>query len=421
MRWLRRGILGVFLAWLLVASGGGYRPTNLDLLLAPHLYSLLTWELEHLPEKWFHQVDHAVGRWLRLYPAPSHQDREAWAQEYFSLARRAGEVERSLQGQGPPSDPPDALSGEQVRQALQELAEIRRRRVRLRPLVEETIEGAISDALAQAGLDWRAGVVLPPVDAVLSSSPGILVASPRDRIQREWAVLLEPDLDDRAKELVEAGVLEDRGLSAIVEGTGGVASYPSVVADIYGLHYGMVTVAHEWVHQWLFFHPLGQGFDRTPELTTINETVATLVGEEIGDRAFTALTGEVVDRPEAPANPPVPKENAAGFDFNAAMRETRLRTEDLLAQGKIDEAEAYMEQRRRLLAAEGYYIRKLNQAYFAFHGSYATSGGSVSPIGQQLQELRRDSASVAEFLHLVAGFGSYQEFLDTVEAERPSG
>jgi len=53
------------------------------------------------------------------------------------------------------------------------------------------------------------------------------------------------------------------------------------------------------------------------------------------------------------------------------MRETRIRVDKLLAQGRIEEAEAYMEERRQEFVAHGYYIRKLNQAYFAFHGAYA--------------------------------------------------
>jgi hypothetical protein len=427
MRWFRRGVLLLFLTWLLLACGqGGDRPTTLDLLLAPHRYSLLGWELNHLPDKWLHRLDRALV-WLKPstqgWLAPSRADEMAWAQQYFSLALRADQLETSLgsmdnpgaqlAGEAPVGQAPvgEAFKGH-AQQFRQELTDIRQRRERLRPFVEETIEGAVRAALGQEGLAWQGGVVFPPVDTVLSSTPHILVASPRDRIYREWSVLLEPDMNDGDKDQVEAGVLADRGLSAVVEGTGGVASYPSVVSDAYGLHHGVVTVAHEWVHQWLFFRPLGQGFDRSPELTTLNETVATLVGEEIGDRAFAALTGQAVDRPAPDASPPAPE----AFDFDAAMRETRLGAEELLAQGKIEEAEAYMEQRRQFLAEQGYYIRRINQAYFAFHGSYATTPGSVSPIGQQLRDLRERSASVAEFLNTVAQFGSYQEFLEYVEA-----
>jgi hypothetical protein len=99
------------------------------------------------------------------------------------------------------------------------------------------------------------------------------------------------------------------------------------------------------------------------------------------------------------------------------MRKTRLRVDELLGDGKVEEAEAYMEDRRRLFVDNGIYIRKLNQAYFAFHGSYATSPASVSPVHGQLQELRRRSGSLSEFLHTVAQFNSYEEFRAHLEPE----
>ena len=102
--------------------------------------------------------------------------------------------------------------------------------------------------------------------------------------------------------------------------------------------------------------------------------------------------------------------NPAVFDFDAEMRETRARVDELLAQGMIEEAEAYMEERRQLFVANGHLIRKINQAYFAFHGTYATSPSSVSPIGDQMRRLRAQSKSLEEFLRTVASFGSYQEF-----------
>ena len=146
-------------------------------------------------------------------------------------------------------------------------------------------------------------------------------------------------------------------------------------------------------------------------MTTLNETAATLGGEEIGDLAYTAMTGEVINR-DSSSSPEVDPEV---FDFNEAMRETRMGAEELLAQGKIEEAEAYMEERRQFLAANGRLIRKINQAFFAFHGSYAASPASVSPIDGQLKELRRRTDSLEDFLKLVAGFSSIQEFLDYLD------
>ncbi len=49
--------------------------------------------------------------------------------------------------------------------------------------------------------------------------------------------------------------------------------------------------------------------------------------------------------------------------------------DELLAAGKIEEAEAYMEARRQVFWDNGYAIRKLNQAYFAFYGAYADVPG----------------------------------------------
>ena len=88
------------------------------------------------------------------------------------------------------------------------------------------------------------------------------------------------------------------------------------------------------------------------------------------------------------------------------MRHLRRQVESLLADGKIDEAERAMEEKRQFLAANGYYIRRLNQAYFAFHGSYADSAGSIDPIGPKLDDLRKKSATLRAFVSVVRGFSS---------------
>ena len=69
------------------------------------------------------------------------------------------------------------------------------------------------------------------------------------------------------------------------------------------------------------------------------------------------------------------------LDFGKLMRETRLTVDRLLAEGQIQEAESYMEVQRKLLTENGHPIRKLNQAYFAFYGTYAHGPASVDPIG----------------------------------------
>jgi hypothetical protein len=94
--------------------------------------------------------------------------------------------------------------------------------------------------------------------------------------------------------------------------------------------------------------------------------------------------------------------------FNQEMREIRKAVDEYLAQGQIDQAEQFMEAKRQYLASRGYYIRKLNQAYFAFYGTYADSPTSISPIGSELKELRSKSASLKDFMATASAITSRQ-------------
>ena len=70
----------------------------------------------------------------------------------------------------------------------------------------------------------------------------------------------------------------------------------------------------------------------------------------------------------------------------------------------------YMESQRQLFLENGYYIRKLNQAYFAFHGTYADSPASVSPIYDELVQFRETLPTVGDFIREIAKFSSYTQF-----------
>ena len=199
-------------------------------------------------------------------------------------------------------------------------------------------------------------------------------------------------------------------------GTGGVATFPAVINARYSLQTTLRIAAHEWMHHYLFFHPLGQRYGKNTEMTSINETVASIFGDELGDLVFREY--------EAAANVPVslytfPQSPAQQdpFDFRQEMRETRLTVEDMLSEGRIEEAEGYMEERRLLMAENGYYIRKLNQAYFAFHGNYGDSPASVSPLFGQLTMLREASPTLGDFIRDMAAVSSQEEFLELFEAK----
>ena len=385
---------------LLGAANGSDNFSASDVAVAPHKYSLFRWEVDHFTDKW-------VNKFQDILPwnsEPPREERIAQAQEFFDLGAQIRELERELPAVS------DSTS------LTQRIEEMRQRRREIQPDVEETLESEISAVLVQEGFSSRIGLIFPPVDTVYAGSPGALIISPRDRISQVSSTLLNPGISGQERGRLEDLIFQEDGTSALVVSTGGVATYPSVVSDSGSLHNALVITAHEWLHHWFFFQPLGQHFWDNADMTTLNETAASIGGEIIGDRAFTAITGEPVNR-EPSNDPPDPN----SFNFNAEMRETRLTAEELLAKGRIKEAESYMEERRQFLDDNGYFIRKINQAFFAFHGSYATGAASVSPIGDQLQDLRDGSETLEEFIKTVGRFERVKDLVDYlgVELKRP--
>ena len=120
---------------------------------------------------------------------------------------------------------------------------------------------------------------------------------------------------------------------------GGIATYPASVLSNQPLRWTLQTASHEWFHNYLAFRPLGRRVFTSPEMQTLNETLADLAGREIGDMAF-QLLGGVVDPPPSPQAeaPAEVTEDEAAFDFAREMRETRLRVDDLLAEAAVEEA-----------------------------------------------------------------------------------
>ncbi len=387
-------LLSVVTLMLLGAAHGGDSLSASEAAVAPHKYSLLRWEVDHFMDKWVHKFQDI----LPWNSEPSRKDRIAQAQEFFDLRAQIRELERDLPAEG---------DGPGISNIMERIEQLRQRRSDIQPDVEETMESEISAVLVQEGFSSRIGLIFPPVDTVYADSPGALIISPRDRIVQESSTLLKPGISDPERERLEDLIFREDGVSALIVSTGGVATFPSVVSASGTLHEALVTTAHEWLHHWFFFQPVGQHFWDNADMTTLNETAATIGGRIIGDRAFTAMTGEVVNR-EPSTGPP----DADSFDFNEEMRETRLTAEGLLAEGKIEEAESYMEERRQFLDDNGYFVRKINQAFFAFHGSYATGAASVSPIGDQLEELRDGSESLEEFLKTVGRFDRVGDLAD---------
>src|SRR5581483_5836818 len=185
---------------------------------------------------------------------------------------------------------------------------------------------------------------------------------------------------------------------------GGIATYPAIVPLQSSAVETLSAVAHEWLHGYLFFRPLGRAYFTSYDARTLNETVADLAGRELGRRL-----AEAFGLPVRPAEPTSPADQRDSFDFRAEMRATRLRLDALLAAGQVADAEQYLEERRQEFVAAGYPIRKLNQAYFAFHGSYGDSPAAVSPLDAQVRALRAESPDLGTFLRRVADMSSPAE------------
>jgi hypothetical protein len=280
--------------------------------------------------------------------------------------------------------------------------------------VVDLLKVEIKATLKQAGIDnpfdrcINSNLIFPPIEAVLASPPSLLIVSPRDQIRIIRQVTLLPEMSRVDMEDIEAQV-DALGYSALVVPLGGMATYPSYVTNDAGLRFTINSIVHEWLHQYLAFTPLGfryvldrAGIRPDYDIATMNETVVSMVADEIGDRVYQKYAPEpTTDNLTAPS--------ASGFDFNKVMRETRLAVDRYLAAGEVGKAEQYMEQQRQYLTANGYYIRKLNQAYFAFYGTYADSPTSVSPIGAGFRTLRDRSASLKDFLEAASRLTSPED------------
>ncbi|MSQ33485.1 MAG: hypothetical protein EXR60_03595 [Dehalococcoidia bacterium] len=395
---MRSALLALLLIVLLVAPGSSLSAGDtVASVAAPFRYRLASWETHALLEKGFAGIRQQFSPGLVAQP-----DDSGLVRRYFDLAERVDAARGRLERAAAAREGAGGIEGE--------LAALEREQVGLEDAVERALAAQVSAALRREGLGRGPGgrILFPPVLMEFDPLPAVLAVSPRERIELQESRLLQAGLSLAARERLE-GQHERLLLSSLVVDIGGLATYPSLVPNTYGLPFALATVAHEWLHQYLTFQPLGKGYFAGGEMTTLNETVATLFGDELGARLYHELYGGSTPPPLAqePGSPPA---DPRGFDFTREMRQTRVRMEELLREGQIAEAEQYMEQRRQFLLSQGYYLRKLNQAYFAFHGSYAEGPAAVSPLGGQVRLLRARSASLGEFIRTAERFGRAEEF-----------
>jgi hypothetical protein len=359
LRWLPSLVLLV--PWLI----GPIAPSNevrIRDLAGPYAFRLLDWETVHL-------ADHAAELWLGLFGGADTSTADAaFLQSFF----RAG----SSWAEG-------------------------------RTQAEAALERVVAAAYTNDGLTRSqplpVGRLFPPVLVALTPPPNILVIAPRTELRVLSSAVLQA-MDVPAQERLEASA-DSTDVSSLIAPIGGLATYPSMVLEEDAPERVLTAVAHEWLHQYLIFYPLGMGYWNRQETREINETTADMVGQEVGGQLARQL-GLV-----APGSTRTPAVQPNAFDFRAFFRVTRVQTEQLLRDGRVADAETYMRDRRDELQTHGYQIRKLNQAYFALYGSYGDgfAASPANPIPGLLHTLRERSGSLSEFVFQVRGITTVEE------------
>ena len=389
--------------------------TSLDHLTTGWAFNFASWELEALARK-------AAYGFLSAQRFMTDDERSRFVLDYLddvAEARRlSDEINRIYVD--PEVEEPEGASREQ--QAA--LAELRRRMALASPIAEAIVEEQVSQVLAEANLGLLASI-LPPVSGTFTPLPHILIVSPRAQIETIYQQQLIAGLTAASQEQIEQlveGKLPDH--SAYVTGIGGLAAYPAMLLEVASIDWVADVVAHEWVHHYLIFRPLGWNYMRNGEARTINETTASLVGDWAGQEVVLRFYAHLLEldkglpdvlaretSPETPHTTPT-------FDYGAEMHYTRVTVDSLLAEGRIEEAEQFMEDRRRYFVANGYRIRRLNQAYFAFHGAYASTPGAAGadPIGALVRRVWAVSKTPGDFLRKMGPLA----LLDDLQAAAPN-
>ncbi len=374
---------------------------RLDAATARRAFNFTTWEIETIARKTAFGIltpqrfmnDDTRARFVLHY---LEQVREA-RQLADEISRAYSDLEIT--------DPAEATRAQQTAEA-----ELRRQMQRSGLVAEAILGEQVSSILHQGGFGVLAQI-LPPVSSAFTPLPYMLIVSPRATIESAYQRSLVAGLTAAEQDAIEQD-LESRfpDKSVYVTGIGGLAAYPAMLLESSSIDWVSDVVAHEWAHHYLVFYPLGFYYDKSNETRTLNETAASLLGEWAGQEVVLRYYSAQLNREKSLPNALTLTEEEtaarqARFDFNAEMHRTRVNVDRMLAEGKIKEAEWYMELQRRYIVAQGYRMRRLNQAYFAFHGAYASSpgGGAAGedPIGPAVRQAWALSDTPRDFLRSI--------------------
>jgi hypothetical protein len=406
------GLIGIMLSTLLGQDGYSAATTTdrAELYVRSLQFDFVGWTFNAIGTKLW---QNSIGEQDYLSPA----ERSNIVRQYFKLRGQLEQVEGQIANKY--SDPSVADPAGATTSLRAQQASLRAQMQAIQSLTEGILQEQLSVILAEQGLT-TGGQPLPPVEFHLTDLPFAFILSPRNVIRQDADLDISGDLPLDQQVALEDKVSKSLNVSALVVPLGGIGTYPTMVGVNSDLPWIASVVAHEWTHNYLAFRPLGMNYSSSPALRTMNETTAEGIGAELGALLIQKYYPELAPPPPPfthilPRNVTAPvagPQAAPSFDYVAAMHDTRVTADGLLAQGKIDEAEAYMESRRVVMWNHGYQIRKLNQAYFAFYGAYATAGSGAAgsdPVGTAVRLLRRRSPTISDFVNTMATFSTFEE------------
>lgn len=431
---------------------------RISLILNDVQFDYVTWEVN------------AIGAKIKQtlwgeHPFMTETDRSQYVRDYMADLAQVLPIERQIEAMyaDPNINDPDAESADLRAQRDSMRDDLRSRQ----SLIEAILEGQVASVLLDEGFG-SFGQLLPPIAMRFTQVPNLLIVSPRDTIRFDVSINIDPLPVDEMVE-IEDRVYEELGLSPLIVPLGGIALYPAMIAETANLRWAVETFAHEWIHHYFFFFPLGLGYFSgdgfSGETRIINETAADIFGREIRDlvlaRYYPELLTAIPDDAEAyvmaeqsflALYDPIPAQAQSTFDLGAEMHETRVRVDrymetvrilqnraenlrldgqdstatvyDALAEDVILDAEAYMEERRVFFCDNGFCPRKINQAYFAFYGGYQAGDipgiAGDDPIGTAVNDIYAMSPDIQSFIVTMRGITSRDELVatrDTIQAE----
>jgi hypothetical protein len=239
-------------------------------------------------------------------------------------------------------------------------------------LIEHIIEGQVSAVLVDEGFGTL-GQVLPPVTMHFLGVPNVVVVSPRDAIRQEMTIMLGTLTPEELVELEQqaAQAVPDRAIW--VTPVGGVGIWPSMVMKTSQPVIAFEITAHEWLHHYLVFFPLGLGYFSSADTRIINETTATVFGYELGNKVIQRFYADelaagmvylqtvpdyraLLAALQAPSQLGELDRRETPFEWSAstARENNRLEVDYLLSLGESDAAQVTLDLRNQQFALLGF-------------------------------------------------------------------